>query len=545
MESQSFVFDSVEVRELVAVVGAVDDPADEVALLAALRSASFGCGDDDLVAFRHAGGRWDYRAAAPPALPPSHPVVGAMAGLLELHEEARWQRVSDTVATVISRRRLFATALARRRPRDHWRRYRFILDAARAFDDADGGGHTEFLGWVRRRIDEGARALESPGAEPDDDAVRVLTVHGAKGLEFPVVILAGLGSRRRAVAGPVLWRPGGGYEVSLGSKSAGTRVATPGFDDLRDREDDLAEAERVRLLYVAATRARDHLIVSLDRRAGLRCHASVLDELHSPGGAPASRLGVSELPDPRPARSPGRERTDPAPPPDADLDRWTTDRRALLEWASRPATVAATTVAATAAAASRAGEWSARGGSSRGGGRHGEGPGLGVGRAVHAVLQHVDLPAAHDLPALAAQHAAAQGVTELTGRVESLAAGVVACPEVRELLDAGPWWREVPVAAPLGAVVVEGVVDLLVETPHGFVVVDYKTDHLPHDAALDAAVERYTLQGATYAYALERATGTPVARCAFVFARVPGPAVVRDVADLRSAIARLEPALAG
>jgi ATP-dependent helicase/nuclease subunit A len=99
-----------------------------------------------------------------------------------------------------------------------------------------------------------------------------------------------------------------------------------------------------------------------------------------------------------------------------------------------------------------------------------------------------------------------------------------------------PRWREVPVAALVDGVLVEGFVDLLVDTPDGLVVVDYKTDQVPSDAELDAAVARYSVQGAAYAVALEAALGRPVVRCVFVFARTNGP-IERQVDDLPAATA--------
>lgn len=542
VESRSFVFDSPEVRELVGIITALDDPTDEVAVVGALRSPAFGCGDDDLLTFRRAGGRFDYREPAPPGLDGSHPVVAATAALHELHLDARWQRVSDTVAAVIARRRLFAVALGRRRPRDHWRRYRFLLDAARAFDDAGGAGHREFVEWAASRCDEGAQALESPGSEPDDDAVRLLTVHGAKGLEFPVVVLAGLQASERPRPGPVRWRTGGGYEVALGSTSAGSRVATAGYDALGATEDALDVAERVRVLYVGATRARDHLLVSLHHPAGRPSHAATLHGLHAPfGDAPAER----REPGPPPGRS-GRE-PHPGPrgravaPTAENYDDWLRERRALLEEANRPATVPATRLVHASTTATHP-EPAPPG---RAPGRGRGAAGTRIGRAVHAVLQHVDLPPATDLARLASEQAEAEGIPERAAEVEELAAGIIACPAITELLAAGPWWREVPVAAPLGDVVVEGVVDLLVDTADGLVVVDYKTDHLADPAAVDAALERYTPQGAAYAHALVAATGRPVTRCVFVFARRPGPALVREVADLEGAIMRLPGGLSG
>ena len=115
-----------------------------------------------------------------------------------LHDHHLWESPAETVERVMRERGLFTLALANRRPRDHWRRLRFLTDAAHAFTDAGGASLRGFVDWLDEQRDEGARVNESVVPEPDDDAVRVLTVHGSKGLEFPVVLLAGLGVGYRA-----------------------------------------------------------------------------------------------------------------------------------------------------------------------------------------------------------------------------------------------------------------------------------------------------------------------------------------------------------
>jgi ATP-dependent helicase/nuclease subunit A len=179
--------------------------------------------------------------------------------------------------------------------------------------------------------------------------------------------------------------------------------------------------------------------------------------------------------------------------------------------------------------------------------RRGRG-GTAVGRAVHAVLQTVDLATGAGLEATARAQALAEGIPEREAEIRALAASALQAPIVRTAVEAGhARWREVPVAALVDGVLVEGFIDLLVDTPEGLVVVDYKTDQVPSDAELDAAVARYSVQGAAYAVALETALARPVARCVFVFARAAG-AVEREVADLSAAAAgvrALLPAFAG
>jgi len=531
IESQSLVFSTAEVRDLLSILTALDDPTDEIALVASLRSPAFGCADDELVDYSGRGGRWDYRRPTPEDVPPDHPVVTAMAALRRLHDERWWQSVSETVEAIVRERRMLELAVTHRRPRDHWRRIRFFLDQARAYDAASGRGLRGFIEWVQQLADERARAVEIVVPEPDDDALRVLTVHGAKGLEFPVVILAGLNVAPPNRAPPVLWNPDGSFEVRVGP--AARRFETVGWDARADREKELDAAERLRLLYVAATRARDHLLVSLHhkRTERLDTHAALLCE-HG-ADAPAAVLDLEgATPTTTPASSNGGV---PGEEP-GDRDAWIAARAELLARAGRPATIAATTLAhdddgdpglAKDEPVDDRPAW-----------RRGR-AGTSVGRAVHAVLQTVDLATGDGLDATARAQALAEGIPQREAEVRALARSVLQSPTVRSAVAGGRYWREVPVAAIVDGVTVEGFVDLLVETLEGLVVVDYKTDQAPGDEGLDAAMQRYRAQGATYALALERALGARVARCVFVFAR-RRQAVEREVDDLPAAMAEVE-----
>ncbi len=334
IESQSLVYATAEVQELLAILTTIDDPADEVALVAALRAPAFACRDDRLLEFRQAGGRWDYRAAPPPTLAPTHPVVAAMEALRDLHEHRWWDTVSETVERVIRERRLMELAVARARPRDHWRRIRFVADAARAFADGGGTSLRGFVAWLAQQVDEEARAVEVVVPEPDDDAVRILTVHGAKGLEFPVVVLAGLGVGDRAQVPPVLWTADGTPEFQIGPRArsgATFRYLSAGYAARADHEKHATLAEQVRLLYVAATRARDHLVVSLYHRVNDTSHASrMLEPVHA---VPDLWLAAPPF-EPR-----AREAVPPPDPEPADADdgrRWSEQRARRIATGAAP-----------------------------------------------------------------------------------------------------------------------------------------------------------------------------------------------------------------
>jgi len=90
---------------------------------------------------------------------------------------------------------------------------------------------------------------------------------------------------------------------------------------------------------------------------------------------------------------------------------------------------------------------------------------------------------------------------------------------------------------------IEGYIDLLVETPEGLVVIDWKTDSASSPKEIDAKLAGYELQGAAYAVALEESTGLNVVDCRFVFCKASG-AIERAVTDLTGAKQRVRSAVA-
>ena len=118
-----------------------------------------------------------------------------------------------------------------------------------------------------------------------------------------------------------------------------------------------------------------------------------------------------------------------------------------------------------------------------------------MGRAVHAVLQSIDLATGDGLEERARAQAAAEGIPGREGEIARLARVAVESSIVRRAVASGRLWREVPVAVPIGNGSLQGFIDLLFEEPDGLVVVDYKTDSIVSDETREA-IDRYRLQGA-------------------------------------------------
>ena len=401
--------------------------------------------------------------------------------------------------------------------------------------------------------------------------MRILTVHAAKGLEFPIVVLSGMTTRLAAPArGPsVAFDSSGEPVVRLRGG-----IESENYEAWKPIDEQMDAHERLRLLYVACTRARDHLVVSLHRRdpgdSGKKENSAAWALADAGAAEPeAGAVDGSALLHPAEERDLAALGTGPpsVPPraPLPDRDEWERERERILEAASVPLAAAATNLASAGGTDGDAatGDGRAHGdGADRGADTDVADPGLekdrddseappwskgrygtAVGRAVHGVLQDVDLASGRGLDALAARQAAAEGVSGRTRAVTELARAALDTGVAREAA-ASEHWRELFVAAPFGDRLLEGYIDLAYRSREGLVVVDWKTDTVAGTGSIDAKLVRYRLQGAAYAAALEAVTGEPVARMVFVFLNRAG-AVEAELVDLRAAVAEAKAAVAG
>jgi ATP-dependent helicase/nuclease subunit A len=510
-ENSSVVYATTEIRQLLLALRAADDPTDTLALVEALRSPLYGCSDVELWEWKSGGGTWNLWSAPPTQLH-DHPVADAIAHVRSLAERVGTTSAADLLAALADERRLFDLALSGPDARDVWRRLRFVIEQARAWADAGGHGTRRYLQWATLQASE-SRVADTILPENDHDAVRVMTIHAAKGLEFPITIVAGLTTKpRRATTNGVVWA--NGTWMLAGRGDDGVFVAHQPIDE------QMGDAERRRLLYVACTRAVDHLVLSLHRGAPSKNNAEYGDwgpltsaELLWAAGAADPTSGARSIqPSLRAlAISPSERRIVDW----ADRRVWQTERDRVFAAASRRSGIAATRLSEELAGASGRDEVDDPGLDKRPvnlelppwqRGRYG----TSIGRAVHGVLQFCDLSTGADIDNLARAQCAAEGVIGLEQQVSALARSALAAPIVQSVVAGAEHWRELFVAAPIGDRVLEGYVDLLVRTADGLVIVDYKTDQWSGPVQSSERVGRYRLQLAAYGAALATALDEPV-----------------------------------
>jgi ATP-dependent helicase/nuclease subunit A len=348
-----------------------------------------------------------------------------------------------------------------------------------------------------------------------------MTIHASKGLEFPITIVTGLTTRPRTAHGAqVVWTEAGWTIRDRGDQT---------YVDFVPVDEQMSDAERARLWYVACTRARDHLVVSTHRVANASYPSAASRLAEASANVPHRPFENTD--DVLPLVAPSGVHDDPP----LDSGFWT--RRAqVIAAASVPSVLSATAIATAFAddPGLRKGAvdldlppWQR--------GRYG----TEVGRAVHAVLQYADLDTGADIDLLAAGQAAAEGVPGLEGRIASLARSAITTDTVRAGIR-GQHWRELFVAVQIGDRVIEGYIDLLVRRDDGsLVVVDYKTDQLPVGQDAPQRLQQYSRQLAAYGVALEEILHEPVAAGVLVMCHESAPASevwVDDWQELRNTL---------
>ena len=522
-DGQAPLFTSQDVRDLHACLTAIDDPSDQVAVLSALRSPAFSCPDTDLLKWKQAGGGFGYLTSV--NLPDPGSVTAAFKELRHFHRMSREVNTSTLIERFVRARRLREKTTLTRLGPERRRRLDLVVELASTLSDSDSMTLREFTRWLARQSEENARMPERVSQGAPAGAVRVMTIHGAKGLEFPIVILASAtgGSPNRESVQLRTHKDLTGeshLEVQLGGQGLG--IATSGAADAMELEKADGTLEDVRLMYVAATRARDHLLVS--RHRGKRGSGSLAAKIEQ------HLEGYEDL---------WREWSQPAvvqrPVVQSAGERDTAEARS--EWISHRAEVVANaslsgyttpTALKPGKAVREAMPKEPSEGLDEEPGRSGRGA-TEIGRAVHAVLQYIDLIGwtDDDLASLSERMAEEHGIGTETSQVAELARAALVTGTMKRAADAakrGEAWREVSVAAALddGVGELEGQIDLLFREDDGsLTVVDYKTDRLAGRDRADAAAP-YLLQMGGYAWCVERVNGAPVDRAVLIFARATG-----------------------
>jgi len=270
-----------EVIALRSALAAVEWPDDAMSAYAALRGPFFALSDDALIAFKHTQRHLHPLRKRNDALLTelTRPVGDALDILARLHVGRNRRSIADTIAQFLEATRAHAGVAIWPAGEQALGNILRVLDMARRFEQ---GSVTSFRAFVGRLEEDAQRGgvNEAPVVEEGTDGVRIMTVHKAKGLEFPVVILVD------PTANATFREPSRYVDPKRKLWAVPLCGASP--QELLDRRDEILEQDReesLRLLYVATTRARELLVIPV-----------VGDERDDKPAAPASSGAAAAKP---------------------------------------------------------------------------------------------------------------------------------------------------------------------------------------------------------------------------------------------------------
>lgn len=562
-------FEAPEVAVIISLLAIIDNPRQDVALISVLRSELFGFTNDELTEIRLMSGEGDFYAALSARAQVSEKARAFLDTLARLRDFARDSELATLIWEIYESLGCMALCSAMRDGEGRRARLLRLFELARSFETTGWRGLRRFLDWLRSMRERG----EEP-AFPDEDgggAVRIMSIHRSKGLEFPVVFIGDTARQfnRSDLRGSVLVHP----ELGLGPKftdaARGIEYPTLARRAVANRLERELLSEELRLLYVAMTRARERLFITcamadpqktMDKLAPaaqehipaqallpMRSMAEwlICAALGTGGRALTLSIGGDEEGAPRrvtPAAQPEPERTgEEASPVDFD---------ALLAWRyphsgaeTLPSKLTATELKSLAEPDAESAELLPRAA------RTFRRPDIALaarrltaaerGTATHLALRYLELGA------LTTPEAAREAVDRLAaaGKLSAREAAAVDAaglcrfalsPLGRRIAAAPRVLREFPFALLCPAerffpgaegeeLLLQGVVDCCLIEPDGAVIVDYKTDRIAPEAAPERA-KRYAAQLETYAWAVSRITGLAV-KAKIVYFLQPGEAV--------------------
>lgn len=496
-----------ELKLLHTLLVALTRPDNPVALVAVLRGELFGISDPDLFAFRRAGGRFSFHAPIPASLDDS--TAAAFAGAFErLHQYALWLVTSPPVAAIeriVDDLGLAVRAAASPGGNVQAGSFAKALELLRSAQ-VDFWSVADLVDYLGRLVQEDEAHDAMPALAEDTSVVRVMNLHKVKGLEAPFVFLADPTGKSKHPAQLYVDRTGDKVRGCLaieGTEAGITRrvvlAQPPQWEALSNKEEQFQEAEELRLLYVAATRAGCGLTVTLresyKNRSPWTFFEKNLKKSLTLGEAKPSLVPAAEA-------EPIDEQ-EPSDAAEAIQRQWAEAYRRSYDVVS----VKALTV--------QKGKFILS---------HGE-HGTEWGSVIHLLLEAVMLDPAADVRGLAEAALADRGLnTDLTEdavlTVDSMVRSEIwtRARAAQHRLVEVPFQRRIPAEGDGNGrpTIMRGVIDLAFKEADGWVIVDYKSDRVP-EGHIDHLVDQYAPQVVSYGDAWAEMTGETVRETGLYF----------------------------
>lgn len=467
-----------EVGWLLNVLHAVEHPTDSLAVWGALRSPLLGCSDREIYESVAAGGSLDYRMVRGTQTPES--ISAAYEILRELHANRNFWSVPRMVEEALVRTHALPTFLLTPQGEQRVANLLKVMTLARALEESGILTFRAFVHWLRDMEEQAVDEAESPTVEEGDNVVRIMSIHAAKGLEFPIVVIPDLGRIAGGGTDPLLLqRVRGTFAVYVGKAGQSWPVQTKSYEDLKRDSVRRDDAERLRVLYVAMTRAKDVLVLpifsEMPEGSLIPDLAHILPRPVKFGERYNDWLMVDGRPIPRIDKelAPIRLTLPAHPVAESALvaeerSKWIADRQANVSTAGAPDPVVLPSKLVDQAKLGSLKQRGIRLETSPGG--------HALGKLVHEVLAVIPLDRADFVEEYVRYFARKRGVRESVATKAGALVRAALQSEFMQGIRGKRLWREVPFAMDGPDGIVEGAIDLVVADAGTLTVADFKTD---------------------------------------------------------------------
>ena len=261
MDSTESLLDSMEIKVLFNILKAIDNPYDDLALLGLLKSPLFYWKEEDILILRD--------------LAPKEPFLFALKksdalkskqvlSFLEKCQQIAYTKKITVLLTTLYRdyhiKELFCVY---RNPEQRMENFRLFYQQAKQFEQSDASGLKGFLCHLEDAA-KSKKALQAFREKPPENAVRIVTMHKSKGLEYPIVFISGLGSKfnQEEAKQQAVFHPEYGIGANYIDKENRFYYPTLTKKAILTALKDDQLSEELRILYVALTRAKEKLILT-------------------------------------------------------------------------------------------------------------------------------------------------------------------------------------------------------------------------------------------------------------------------------------------
>lgn len=266
-ENATGLFENNEIRMLLSLLRAIDNPTQDIPLLATLMSPMYAFSPDDLAEIRiNTKGKNLFKSIS---LSNSEKCKAFISELSDLRKISVTMSVSSFIRFLVEENGFISYINAMGNGEQRYQNVLKLISFAKSFDNGSNVGLTSFLRYIDKIAQSDKKIESSPLSGSFSDAVTIMTIHKSKGLEFPICILAGTAKtyNKRELSSKILVNSHFGIGMKIHDEEQFCQYATLPYAVMKRKCANELMSENLRVLYVALTRAKEQFItfISCDK----------------------------------------------------------------------------------------------------------------------------------------------------------------------------------------------------------------------------------------------------------------------------------------